>query len=386
MFCWKCGKEIDSSSKFCPYCGSKMQPLPGSQEQPRQSQEPRQEQSSHEEQPRQEQTSREEQPSRQEWQSDRGRYSQTTSAPQGGAQNAPKKGKALTAAGIVLIILVAIIGRFGGTAIGKKMAGSFEGSSSSQSVSAGNEAAAAADEAEATEAAGGDAAEAAEDASGTGSGTDTVYEPDLLYDRTLFQDAGEGRYLYVTVFYGHRTGIVKAITVEHVYSKAAGFTLDLLQEQDLAKNFPASAETYYAEDEEAVFFVSKMLDTDTPEGMQALVEMGLITPLDDNGTLPEYLYSENICEPLQQEGWTEKSAGDTYYDRLDRTLLLPVDSPDNLVPGRSDGQRYAVIRKESVSCITYRVLYYTDGDHHMTGVTELRFYPKDGNILQGLLY
>ena len=65
-------------------------------------------------------------------------------------------------------------------------------------------------------------------------------------------------------------------------------------------------------------------------------------------------------------------------------MLLPVDSPDNLVPGRSDGQRYAVIRKESVSCITYRVLYYTDGDHHMTGVTELRFYPKDSNTEETL--
>ena len=121
-----------------------------------------------------------------------------------------------------------------------------------------------------------------------------------LHNVYVFPDQGDGYRVFVIVYYGSDTHSLTDITVEYVYEKSSGYTLDGIKSADFSSAFPSFAELSYSEDQNYVIFTSKMKNLKNAQRIQALVESQKADVIDADSYMQSFLDS----------GWQEASYQD----------------------------------------------------------------------------
>lgn len=254
MYCWNCHQEISDNSKFCIHCGADLrQGAAPAAAQPPQAQSG----AAYTAEPIQ-------------------------TGPAVTAQATPKKRFNWKA--ILLAVLVFFAARFIGQAVGKSMASSGSSKPSSSSSSKPQD----------------DLSQAVANA-----------QQDLitLHNVYVFPDQGDGYRVFVIVYYGSDTHSLTDITVEYVYEKSSGYTLDGIKSADFSSAFPSFAELSYSEDQNYVIFTSKMKNLKNAQRIQALVEKDLLV-LDEPGSKPDVIDADSYMQSFLDSGWQEASYQD----------------------------------------------------------------------------
>ena len=293
MFCSNCGKELIKGARYCPYCGTRqeeVQPRPGQQQAQQDPFSLDQRQNlfnpDHKE---------------QQWQQE---------PPYMAPVPAPKKtGKGLGALIVILVIVIfAVAVRFTYGVVARR----FMGPSAEQvsSVSTGESTFESGEQAESTAETAGSEEQKEEKASELGSLRERLSKElagkDLLIEHATVQyDGGDGTISFVTAFYGNKTRYLKALTVEYLFSKEAGYTMESIRDSDFTPYFPDYAEFSYLEDDEYVAFVSEMKDVDSNERIVKLAEAGIIEQGEDAPEEAEVLDADYLMDSFREQGWSE---------------------------------------------------------------------------------
>lgn len=268
MYCWNCGTEV-GYDRFCYNCGA---------EQKR----------SQTEAPREEPITQEI-PGRE---TPAANYYSTV------AQTAPAK-KKKGWIGVMVAVAVVLAASLAGRIIGRSMASQFNGASDSSGPSFSSSSIPSVSSSTAVSAQDDLSAALAE------AMTDIVTR-----HQVYVADEGDGVRDFVIIYYGNDTHALTGMTVEYVYEKSFGYTIEDVQNADFSPYFPAFAEFSCSEDDDYVIFTSRMKDLKDEDHLRVMVSAGLITLETDSIGSVGYADADSLMQSFLANGWQEASMVD----------------------------------------------------------------------------
>lgn len=115
---------------------------------------------------------------------------------------------------------------------------------------------------------------------------------DVLIKHEIYKTAtGDGYTEYTGIYYGDKTNILKALTVETQFDKSRGYTKEMMEEQDIDSIFPgfssmSCAKEIILEDDDTVDVILLFTNLDELKNAQEMVDYDFLS-ITDGGQLAE---------------------------------------------------------------------------------------------------